>query len=134
MSLPEPPPQPIEQSPEQFPMPVAEGGGEGTASLVFSIIAPCSMFFTIYPSLLAALLTRPSEGEGNLDWVAGLVLWSFPGLFGLLAVTLGISALRVFPPHSSGRSEAVTALWISGAGFAVGLTLVLLKRDLMFLL
>lgn len=113
--------------------PLAQGGGEGTASLAFSLIAPASMYLTAPLSLLAALFTRPDEGPGERDWVAPLVLWSYPVLFGLLAVTLGIVALRVFVPRSNGWRTGAAALWISGAEVVVGLVLVIRDGDFMIL-
>ncbi|ALV41793.1 hypothetical protein AU252_12035 [Pseudarthrobacter sulfonivorans] len=113
--------------------PKAHGSGEGTASLAFSLIAPASMFLTVPFSLLAAFFTRPSERPGRLDWVAPLVLWSYPALFGLLAVTLGIVSLRVFVRRSNGWRAGVAALWISAAEVAVGLVLVLRDGDFMIL-
>lgn len=113
--------------------PKAHGSGEGTASLAFSLMALASMYFTAPLSLMAALFTRPSQGSGRLDWVAPLVLWSYPVLFGLLAVTLGIVALRAFVPRSSGWTAGVAALWVSAAEVAIGLVLVLRHGDFMIL-
>ncbi len=111
--------------------PKAIGSGEGTASLAFSLIAPASMFFTWPYSLLAALFTRPSEGPGDSDWVAPLVLWSYPVLFGLLAVALGLVSLRVFVRGSNGWRCGVAGLWICGVEVALTLILVLLQGDFM---
>jgi hypothetical protein len=114
--------------------PKAIGSGEGTASLLFSLIAPASMYYLTAPfSLLAALFTRPDEGPGRLDWVAPLVLWSYPVLFGVLAVTLGVVALRVFVPRSNGWRAGVAALWISGVEVAIALVLVLRHGHFMIL-
>jgi hypothetical protein len=113
--------------------PKAHGGGEGTASLAFSLMALASMYLTAPLSLVTALFTRPDEGPGRLDWVAPLVLWSFPVLFGLLAVTLGIVALCVFVRRSNGWRAGVAALWISAAEAAIGLVLVIRDGDFMIL-
>jgi hypothetical protein len=113
--------------------PKAIGSGEGTASLAFSLIAPASMYLTGPLSLLAALFTRPSQGPGRLDWFAPLVLWSYPVLFGLLAVALGLVSLRVFARGSNGWKSGVTALCICAAEAAVGLVLVIRDGDFMIL-
>lgn len=108
-------------------------GGAGIASLVLSVAASASMIVTVPLSLMAALFTRPDMGRGQRDWVAPLVLWSLPAVLGLLAVSLGIAAVRRSSSGSNSWSAAVAGLWISGLHLAAGLTLVLRKGDFMIL-
>lgn len=126
----------VENSPPAQPVPAApkaSASGKGTASLVFSLLAPASLYLTGPLSLLAALFTRPSQGPGRMDWVAPLVLWSYPVLFSLLAVILGVVALRVCVPRSTGWTLAVVALGISAAEVVVGVVVVLRHGDFMIL-
>lgn len=111
----------------------AHGSAEGTASLTLSVLAAASMYWTAPLSLIAALFTRPDEGPGDRDWVAPLVLWSCPVLFGLVAITLGVVALRVCPPRSRGSRRGMAGLSLAGAEAAVGLGLVLVHGDPMIL-
>ncbi|WP_146072348.1 hypothetical protein [Arthrobacter sp. Y81] len=109
------------------------GNGAGITSLVFSLIAPASMIVTAPISLLTALFTRPAEGPGSLTWVAPLVLWSLPMIFGLLAVSLGVAAVRGSPPGSNSWTAAAASLWISGLQVAAAMALVLRNGDFMIL-
>jgi hypothetical protein len=84
-------------------------------------------------SLLTALFTRPDEGTGSLMWVAPLVLWSLPMIFGLLAVSLGVAAVRGSPPGSKSWTAAAASLWISGLQVAAAMALVLRNGDFMIL-
>jgi hypothetical protein len=115
------------------PPPRRSGDGAGITSLVFSLIAPASMIATAPISLFAALFTRPDEGTGSLTWVAPTILWSLPVLFGLLAVSLGIAAVRGSAPRSNSWTAAAASLWISGLQVAAGLAVVLRNGDLMIL-
>jgi hypothetical protein len=95
---------------------------------VLAIIAPLSIVVTAPLAAWAALLTYPDEGPSQRFWVAPLVLWSLPMLFGLLSVTLAIAAIRGSPGFEDGsgsRTSAVSALWISGVIFTIGLILTL---------
>ncbi|MEV7133514.1 hypothetical protein AB0N24_11565 [Arthrobacter sp. NPDC093128] len=126
-----PPGPPPAQPPAQ---PRRRGGdGAGTTSLAFSLIAPASMIVTAPISLLTALFTRPDEGTGSLMWVAPLVLWSLPMIFGLLAVSLGVAAVRGSPPGSNSWTAAAASLWISGLQVAAAMALVLRNGDFMIL-
>jgi hypothetical protein len=111
----------------------ASDGGAGIASLVISVAASMSLIVTVPLSLMAALLTRPDTGRGQRDWVAPLVLWSLPVVLGLLALSLGIAAVRRSSPGSNNWTAAIAGLWISGLHAAAALTLVLAKGDLMIL-
>jgi hypothetical protein len=91
------------------------------------------MIVTAPISLFVALFTRPDEGSGSLTWAAPTVLWSLPLLFGLLAVSLGIAAVRGSPPRSNSWTAAAAGLWISGQQAAAGLANVLRNGDLMIL-
>lgn len=95
-------------------------GGEGTTSLIFSLIASASVFLSAPFGVFALLLTRPDSGRGTLNRGAPLVFWSFPLLFGLLSMTLAIAAIRGSPPRSNSHTCAVAALWILGAGLVLG--------------
>lgn len=99
--------------------------GEGTTSLVLAIIAPFGAVMTAYPAILATLLTYPDEGPSDRPWIAPLVFWSLPLLFGLLSVTLALAALRGAPAGSTSRKSAVASLWINGGVFAIGLALTM---------
>ncbi|MET3707632.1 hypothetical protein ABIB17_002271 [Arthrobacter sp. UYEF6] len=124
------------QDPSVAPGPAAakaHGSGEGTASLVFSLVAPASIFLTGPLSRVAVLYSGPSDGAGRLDVSAPWVLWSYPVIFTLLAVTLGVVSLRVFARRSTGWRAGVAALWILAAEVAVGLLLVLRNGDFMIL-
>jgi hypothetical protein len=133
-----PPAQPSDHQPPPGQPPLAQprrrsGDGGGITSLVFSLIAPASMIVTAPVSLLTALFTRPAEGPGSLTGVAPLVLWSLPMLFGLLAVSLGVAAVRGSPPGSNSWTAAAASLWISGLQVAAATALVLLNGDFMIL-
>ncbi|WP_282330466.1 hypothetical protein [Pseudarthrobacter sp. AL07] len=72
------------QDPSVAPGPAAakaHGSGEGTASLVFSLVAPASIFLTGPLSRVAVLYSGPSDGAGRLDVSAPWVLWSYPVIF-----------------------------------------------------
>jgi len=145
MSLPEPhvltagsTPLPPRHEPPPVPAPSAQprrpgNGGTGIASLVLSVAASASLIVTIPMSLIAALLTRADMGRGHLDWVAPLVLWSLPAVLGLLALSLGIAAVRRSSSGSNNWTAAIASLWISGLHVAAALMLVLRKGDFMIL-
>ena len=146
MSLPQPHLSPVGSQPDQPPPAQSPAGrppppqprrrsgdGAGVTSLVFSLIAPASMIVTAPISLIAALFTRPDEGPGSLTWVAPMVLWSLPMLFGLLAVSLGVSAVRGSAPGSNSWTTAVASLWLSGLQVAAALALVLRNGGFMIL-
>ena len=128
MSVPKPhnphsPPLPAQPQPDGPPPawpPPRGSGGEGTTSLICSLIAPASVFLSAPFGVFALLLTRPDNGRGTLNWVAPLVFWSFPLLFGLLSMTLAIAAIRGSPPRSNSHTCAVAGLWILGAGLVLG--------------
>lgn len=122
MNSPQPHPPPAPSAPDNRRHGSA---GEGTTSLVFAIIAPFGVVMTAYPATLATLLTYPDEGPSDRPWIAPLVLWSLPLLFGFLSVTLALAALRGAPAGSASRKSAVGSLWINGGVFAVGLALTM---------
>lgn len=130
--LPPPHPPPPGQPPPAQPR-RRSGDGAGITSLVFSLIAPASLVVTAPISLMAALFTSPDEGHGSLTWVAPMVLWSLPMLFGLLAVSLGVAAVRGSAPGSNSWTAAVASLWLSGLQVAAALALVLRNGDFMIL-
>ena len=96
-----------------------------TMSLVLAVVAPFGLVATVYPAMLAALLTYPDEGPSDRPWIAALVLWSLPLLAGLPSVVLALVSLKGAAARSPSRASAVAALWINGVLFAVGLTLTM---------
>lgn len=62
-----------------------------------------------------------------------MVLWSLPMLFGLLAVSLGVAAVRGSAPGSNSWTAAVASLWLSGLQVAAALVLTLRNGDFMIL-
>ncbi|CAH0260472.1 hypothetical protein SRABI83_03366 [Arthrobacter sp. Bi83] len=91
-----------------------QGSGEGSASLVFSVLAIPSMVLTAVPTVFAVLFTRPDTGTSGLDWVAPAVLFSLPVLFGLLGTVLGILAVRRNHSGTKAWRSGVAGLWIVG--------------------
>jgi len=92
-----------------------QGSGEGSASLVFAIMAIPSMVLTAVPTMFAVLFTRPDSGTGGLDWVAPAVLFSLPVLFGLLSVLFGTLAVRRNQRDTKAWRAGVAGLWVTGS-------------------
>ena len=104
--------------------PVPPGGnqtGKAVASLVLAIVAPASLLLTVPFASLAMLLTYPYNGPSQYPWLAPMVFWSLPMIFGVISTVLGAYALRKSGRHSEGSGLAVASLCISGAVFVVGL-------------
>ncbi len=92
-----------------------------TMSLVFAVTAPSGLVVTAYPAMLAALLTYPDEGPSDRPWIAALVFWSLPLLFGLISVVLAFVSLKGAAARSPSRASAVAALCINAAIFILGM-------------
>jgi hypothetical protein len=94
---------------------------KGPTSLVLAILAPLSMFLTGPFAGLAMLLTHGDNGYSRTPWVAPLVLFSLPLLFGTLALRLALPALKGSPRNSGNWSAAAVSLCICGLVFVLAL-------------
>lgn len=95
--------------------------GKAVASLVLAIVAPSSLLLTVPFANFALLLTYPYNGPSRFPWLAPMVFWSLPLLFGVISTVLGACTLRKPGRHSEGSGLAVASLCISGVMFFVGL-------------
>jgi hypothetical protein len=93
--------------------------GKGVASIACAVLVVPSMVFTAMPTMLVALFTRPDTGSNGKEWMANLVFFSLPLLFGLLAVIFGLVALRRTPRGTTGWSLGVAGLIVVGVEAAV---------------
>lgn len=67
------------------------------------------------------LLTFPYDGPSAAPWLAPLVFWSVPLIFGTISTVLAVTALRKWGTSFERSGLAVAALWISGVVFVIGL-------------
>lgn len=99
--------------------------GTAIASLVLAIVAPVSLLFTAAFASFAMLLTFPYDGPSRHPWLAPLVFWSLPMIFGTISVALGAQSLRKSRRHIEDSGLAIASLCISGVVFVIGLIFTL---------
>ena len=95
------------------------------ASLVLAIVAPFSLALSAPFASFAMLLTFPYEGPSAAPWLAPLVFWSMPFIFGSISTALALTALRKWGTSFERSGLAIAALWISGVIFVIGLIFTL---------
>jgi hypothetical protein len=101
------------------------------ASLVLAIVAPVSLLLTASFASFAMLLTFPYDGPSRNPWLAPLVFWSLPMIFGTISVALGAHSLRKSRRHGEDLGLAIASLCISGVIFVIGLIFTLRFVDMM---
>jgi hypothetical protein len=99
--------------------------GKAVACLVLAIVAPASLLLTAPFARFAMLLTFPYSGPSQNPWLAPLVFWSLPLIFGITSASLGGYALRKSGLRAKGAGLALAALCINSVIFIVGLTMTL---------
>lgn len=103
------------------PPPTPPSRGKAIASLVLAILSPLSLVVTRSPAAFALLLTFPYNGPSQLPWVAPLVLWSLPMVFGCISTGLAIAVIRSPRQQGFAKGMATASLCVSGVVFIIGL-------------
>ncbi|MFJ6230147.1 hypothetical protein ACIQF8_09185 [Pseudarthrobacter sp. NPDC092184] len=88
-------------------------------------MAPFSLALSATFASFAMLLTFPYEGPSAAPWLAPLVFWSMPFIFGSISTALALTALRKWGTSFERSGLAIAALWISGVIFVLGLIFTL---------
>jgi hypothetical protein len=112
----------------QAAIPAPAGGchtAKAVAGLVLAIVAPVSLLLTAPFASFAMLLTFPYSGPSQNPWLAPLVFWSLPLIFGITSTSLGGYALRKSGLRAPGSGLALAALGVNGVIFIVGLIMTL---------
>ncbi|MGC0236189.1 hypothetical protein [Arthrobacter sp. SD76] len=103
----------------------SDHNSKAVAGLVLAVVAPASLLLTAPFARFAMLLTFPYSGPSQNPWLASLVFWSLPLIFGTISASLGGYALRKSGLRTKGSGLALAALCINGVIFIVGLIMTL---------
>ncbi|MFF1881621.1 hypothetical protein ACFVVC_09170 [Pseudarthrobacter sp. NPDC058196] len=116
------------QAPPQNP----PGHGKAIASLVLAILAPLSLAVTRSLAAVALLLTFPYNGPSKFPWVAPLVLWSLPMVFGAISTGLAISVIRSPTQQGFSKGMSTASLCVSGVVFVIGIIVSVSLMNVMY--